>query len=115
VRTPAKNKEPKDTWDKLGVIGQLTSGVLIAALGVLVTVLINRAQQKITKVQMEAANRVANAQLSISERQLTAEYLNKINSAPSANDRANLVCCPINNFMKLSTHGILRFGSLHSE
>ncbi len=87
----AKNREPKDTWDKLGVIGQLTSGVLIAALGVLVTVLINRAQRKITKAQMAAADSVAKAQLSVSERQLSAAYLNKIISTTTEHDRANLI------------------------
>ena len=55
------------------------------------TVLINRAQQKITKAQMAAADLVAKAQLDVSERQLSAEYLNRIISATKPQDRANLI------------------------
>ena len=91
LQRSAHRKDRKDIWDKLGIIGQLTSSVVIASLGILVTIVINRAQGKITKAQMVAADRVAQAQLSTSERRLSADYLDKIMSAKEPGDRGKLI------------------------
>jgi hypothetical protein len=57
----------KDGWDKASILGQVVSGVVLVAVGLYVTSLIDRAQQQVTQkiaeAQNDSASRIAQAQI----------------------------------------------------
>ncbi|MEG9437210.1 hypothetical protein JAO29_13710 [Edaphobacter sp. HDX4] len=118
----------KDTWDKAGILGQLISGIILVAIGLVVTAFLDKEQQEVTKSIAEAQNRSAayiaasqavnskeieQAQVKSAEdiaqaadsiqananrlsldatnRQIAADYLSKLISATSPDDRALLL------------------------
>jgi hypothetical protein len=123
-------EEPKrkDGWDIAGILGQLISGILLVAIGLIVTAFLDREQQEVTKAIAEAQNRsaayiaasqAANATeieqsqvtsandiakaadaiqanadrltLDATNRQIAADYLDKLVGATSPDDRATLL------------------------
>ncbi len=66
-------KEPKskDFWDKMGVIGQLISGILLVALGLYVTLSIDKAQKSLAKQisdsQIQSSKDITDAQIKSSK------------------------------------------------
>jgi hypothetical protein len=55
---PNRPKE-KDGWDKAGIIAQIVSGVLIATIGIIVTLKINQGQEKSAADQLTLQSQVA--------------------------------------------------------
>lgn len=76
----AEDNKPKDVWDKAGIIGHLLAGVLIGALSVVISIVVNNAQAKLS-----------DAQLKIAERGEVAKYVTEIATHPDANQRAELL------------------------
>jgi hypothetical protein len=77
-------RKPKDRWDVVQIFGPLISALFVAGVGWWIT-------SHITHSQIEAAKTSADAALTVSKTQLAADYLNKIITAKTEDDRARLL------------------------
>jgi hypothetical protein len=62
--------KPRDNWDKIAIITQVLSSVILGALGILFTFWIAQMQNNVATLQVK----VTNAQVDIARQQRTAEY-----------------------------------------
>lgn len=77
---PPGVEKAKDLWDKAGVVGQLLSGVLIGALGLIVSLEFGRTQRALSADQLE-----------ISHRTQVSDYVKEIATHQDVGQRAELL------------------------
>ena len=70
LKRTRESKSKKDIWDKLGIVGQLFSGVLLAAIGLGLTWFIAQSEQTSRQLNLDAT-----------DRQTVARYLERFDTA----------------------------------
>jgi len=89
IKTQTALQKAKDGWDKAGVIAQITSGVVIAALGIFVTIMVNRGQEQASERQ-QVFNYMNQIFATAKDPAATANLMSMINISISPDDAVNI-------------------------